>query len=316
MPTTAFPVNPELTAIAIAYRNLEAALIADEVLPRIPVAKKFNYTQYSKEQAYTVPDTKVGRKSEPNMVEFGGTQLTAETLDYGLDDQVPNDDTDAFNSMPKAVGALSPQAVSTMMLTNLILLDREIRVANLVFAAANYTSSVDQNGVAANQFDNANCDALGILTDAMDVPLVRPNYLVIGQLAWTKLRRNKTIVQAVGKSAQTSGYASRAEVAELLELPGGILVGQSQYNTAKKGKAATFARAWGKHCALLYIDKMQAQMDQPVFGFTGQWGSRISGNIPEPKMGLRGGERIRVGESVKEVISSPDSGYLIRNCVA
>lgn len=33
MSTTAFPVNPQLTAIAMAYRNPAVSLIADDVLP-------------------------------------------------------------------------------------------------------------------------------------------------------------------------------------------------------------------------------------------------------------------------------------------
>lgn len=134
--TTAFPVNAELTAIAIAYQNPDAALIADKVLPRVPTPKKFKYTTYTTEQGYTVPDTKVGRKSEPNMVDFGGTDVTAECQDYGLDDLVPNDEIAAFDAMPKPAsgGPVSPQALSTMMLTGLVQLDREIRVAGTVFA--------------------------------------------------------------------------------------------------------------------------------------------------------------------------------------
>src|SRR5487761_2712532 len=62
--TTAFPINPELTAIAIAFKNPESQLIADLVLPRIPVAKKFTYTVYDESQGFTVPDTKIGRRSE------------------------------------------------------------------------------------------------------------------------------------------------------------------------------------------------------------------------------------------------------------
>lgn len=316
--TTAFPVNPELTAIAIAYKNDAVSLIADQVMPRVQTAKKFKYTVYDQSDAYTVPDTKVGRRSEPNMVDFGGTDVTAECLDYGLDDLIPNDEIEAFNSMPKAPGAISPMALSTMMLTGLTQLDREVRVANLIFNAASYAAAnKDDLSTGTNrQFDQANSDALGILTDAMDVPLVRPNFLILGQEVWTKLRRNKTIVQAVGKSAQTSGYASRQEVAELLELPGGILVGSSRFNTAKKGKAPSYSRAWGKFAALLNIDSMAAQMGQPTFGFTAQWGSKIAGDMPEPKSGLRGSVRVRSGESVIEVISSVDSGYLMSKAVA
>jgi hypothetical protein len=201
-----------------------------------------------------------------------------------------------------------------MMLTGLTQLDREIRVAKLVFDAANYDHSTTLTSGAHTQFDDPASDALGILTDALDVPLVRPNSLVIGQQAWTKLRRNKTLVQAIGHSAQLSGYVLRLQIAELLEIKN-IYVGESRFNTAKKGAAPNFARAWGKHCALLNINGMAAQMGQPTFGFTAAWGSRIAGEIAEPKKGLRGGTLVRSGESVLEVISSKDAGYFFENCV-
>lgn len=316
--TTAFPVNPELTAIAIGYQNPEAQLIADRVLPRVPTAKKFKYTLYSASQGYSVPDTKVGRKSEPNMVDFGGTEQTDECQDYGLDDLIPNDEIEAFNAMPKPAsgGPVSPLALSTMMLTGLVDLDREIRVAALVFALATYAAANRATLSGTSQWsDTANSDPLKAITDAMDVPLVRPNKLVLGQITWTNLRRHPKIVQAIGRSAQSAGFASLQQVAELLEVQE-IVVGRAFYNTAKKGQAPSYARAWGKHAALLHVDTLAAQLGQPTFGWTAQWGTRIAGNIPDPKAGLRGGQRVRSGESVKEIIVSQDSGYFFQNAVA
>lgn len=317
MSTTAFPLNPALTAIAIAFNNPDAQLIADRVLPRVPTAKKFSYTKYDAAQGYTVPDTKVGRKSEPNMVDFGGVLLTDECVDYGLDDLLPNDEVAAFDAMPKPAtgGPVSPSALSTMMLTGLLQLDREVRVANTVFNAASFAAANQATLAGATQWsDRVNSDPLNSITNAMDVPLVRPNRMVIGQLAWTQLRQHPKIVQAVGKSAQTAGYASLESIAELLELQE-IIVGRSVYNTAKKGQAPTYARAWGKHCALLHIDSLAAQLGQPTFGWTAQFGSRIAGEIAEPKAGLRGGVRIRSGESVKEIVVSSEAGYFFQNCV-
>jgi hypothetical protein len=318
MSTTAFPINPVLTAIALAYSNPESQLIADRVLPRVPTAKKFKYTVYSAAQGYTVPDTKVGRKSEPNMVDFGGTEVTAECEDYGLDDLVPNDEVEAFAAMPKPAngGPIDPLGLSTMMLTGLVQLDREIRVAATVFATGTYSGANQATLSGTSQWsDRVNSDPLNAITTAMDIPLVRPNKAVIGQLAWTQLRMHPKVVQAIGKSAQTAGYASLQQVADLLELQE-IIVGRAFYNTAKRGQAPTYARAWGKHCSLLHIDSLAAQTQQPTFGWTAQWGGKIAGNIPEPKAGLRGGQRVRSGESVKEVIASTDAGYFFQNCVA
>lgn len=317
MPTTAFPVNPTLTAIAIGYKNTDDMLIADDVLPRVPTGKKFKYTKYSAEQGYTVPDTKVGRKSEPTMVDFGGTEVSDECMDFGLDDLVPNDEVAAFEAMdkPQSGGPIDPRSLSTMMLTNLVTLDREIRVANLVTALATYLAAQRTTLSGASQWSDANSNPLSAILSALDIPLIRPNKVVMGRAVWTQLRQHPKVVQAVYKSQQGAGTISLSQLAELLEVQK-VLVGSSFVNTAKKGQAASYARVWGKHCALVYSSELAAQTMQPNFGFTAQFGTKIAGDMSDPKKGLRGGVVVRAGESVKEVISSQDAGYFFQNAVA
>ncbi|ARU32833.1 hypothetical protein CAP31_03850 [Sulfuriferula sp. AH1] len=318
MNTTAFPVNPQLTAIAIGYKNPDIALIADKALPRFPTAKKFNFTVYSAEQGYTVPNTNVGRKSEPNVVDFGGTEMTGEVMDYGLDDVLPNDDIQAFESMPKPAtgGPIDPQSLSAMMLTGLIELDREVRVAGTVFNAANYAAANQQTLAGTSQWsDYANSNPLSALLGALDSTLIRPNKVILGQQVWTILRQHPKIVNAVFKTPQNSGSVPKEALAELLEVDE-VIVGAGFINTARKGQAPNYQRVWGKHCSLIYSSLMAAQAAQPCFGFTAQWGTRIAGAVPDSKIGLRGSVRIRVGESVKEVISAPDAGYFFQNAVA
>jgi len=318
MSTTAFPVNPQLTAIAIGYKNPDVALIADKALPRFPTAKKFSYTVYDAKQGYTVPNTKVGRKSEPNMVEFGGTGVTGEVVDYGLDDLLPNDEIQAFDDMPKPAngGPIDPQSLSTMLLTSLVELDREVRVANTVFNANSFAAANQQTLSGTSQWsDYANSNPLSALLGALDSTLIRPNKVILGQQAWTVLRQHPKIVNAVFKTPQNSGSVPKDALAELLEVDE-VIVGAGFINTARKGQAPNYQRVWGKHCALIYSSLMAAQAAQPCFGFTAQWGTRIAGALPEPKSGLRGGVRIRVGESVQEVISAMDAGYFFQNAVA
>jgi hypothetical protein len=313
--TTQFPVNPELTAIAIGYKNRDVDLIADQVLPRVyKGAKKFAYTKYNQADGYTVPSTKVGRKSEPTMVDFGGTLVQGECVDWGLDDLIPNDEMEAWSAMTKPAGAVSPMAKSVSLLTGLILLDREIRVANTVFATGSYASTSTLSGTSQwSDFTNSN--PIDAILTALDTPLFRPNTMIIGEAVWTKLRQHPKVVQSIYGSATTAGVVSRDQLANVLEIKN-LLVGVGFYNTAKKGQTPTYSRVWGKHAALLYVSEDMANADQPTFGFTAQFGTRIAGEIAEPKSGLRGGNRIRVGESVQEVIASNDMGYLYANAVA
>ncbi len=316
--TSAFPVNPELTAIAIGYKNPEINLIADQVLPRVPTAKKFNWTKYSAAQGFTVPDTKVGRKSDPTMVDFSGQLVPDEVVDYGLDDLVPNDEIQAYDSMakPASGGPVDPQALSTMMLTGLLELDREVRVAGLVFNTANYAAGNQATLSGTSQWsDYANSNPLSAIMSALDSTLIRPNKMVIGQQAWTVLRQHPKIVQAIFKTVQGAGVVTKEMLAETLEMDQ-IIVGNAWVNTARKGQTPTYARTWGKHCSLLFSSMLAAQTMQPNYGFTAQWGTRIAGAMPEPRKGLRGGVLVRSGESVKEIISANDAGYLFQNCVA
>ncbi len=120
-----FVVNPGLTAIAIAYKN--ATLIADDVLPRVPVdTPSFNYSLFNKMDSFTVPDTKVGRTSDVNQVDYSATQATASVEDQALDEVVPNRD----KAIAQAYGNfIDPQAIATEQIADLLALGREVRAS-------------------------------------------------------------------------------------------------------------------------------------------------------------------------------------------
>lgn len=310
MATAPFVVIPELTAVAVAYRN--ASLIADMVLPRVPVGKKeFRWQKYALADSFTLPDTKVGRKGQPALVEFGSTEVNDACLDYGLDDLVPNDD------IAQAEGGQDPLALATTRLTELVALDRERRVANLVFAAGTYAAGNQQTLSGTSQFsDFTNSDPLGVILAALDACVMRPNEAVFGQAVWTKFRQHPKVVKAVLGNAGDSGVVSRQAVAELLELQA-IHVGQGFLNTAKPGQTASLSRVWGKHIALLHKNPLGGPDGAiTTFGFTAQFGTKVGGTAEDGSIGLRGGKRVRSGESVKECVSANDLGYFIQNAVA
>jgi hypothetical protein len=71
-----FVIVPELCAVAVAYK--QPSFIADRVLPRVRVnTKEFRYQKFGLGDAFTAPETLIGRKGQPNQVEFGSTEVTA-----------------------------------------------------------------------------------------------------------------------------------------------------------------------------------------------------------------------------------------------
>lgn len=314
-----FVVDTALTAIAIGYVNPADSLIADRVLPRMPVGgEKFKWLEYPIAEGLTVPDTLVGRKGRVNKIEFSATERTGSVDDYGLEDDIPQSDVDAAAQQRAAgLSVYDPRGRAASMLTRLIELDREVRVAGLVFALGTYSASLRATLSGTSQWsDFANSAPIDVITAALDQPVMRPNTAVFGQATWTRLRQHPHVVNAIKGGNLNRGMVSREQFAELFELKE-VLVGQSFLNTASKGQAATLARTWGKHAAFLYIDAAtNTDVGNFTFGFTAQHGTRLAGSMENPNIGLKGGETIRVGETVKEIIAAQGAGYFFQNAVA
>ena len=304
-----FAIQPDLTAISLAYTNKR--LIADSVMPRVGVnAQEFKYTKHTMEEGFTLPDTKVGRKGKVNEVSFAGTEVTDSTNDYGLEDPIPQRDID------NAAGSMyDPEGKSTESLTALILLDREKRVADTIFNTANYGASNQQTLSGTSQWsDRTNSTPIDDLMTALDSMIMRANVMAIGRAVATQLVQHPQIVKAYHGNSGDAGIVPVQFLAQLLELEE-ILVGEGWLNTAKKGQTPTMTRVWGKHCSLMYRDINADTRSGMTYGFTAEFGERRSGTRPDPDIGLDGGTRVRVGESVKEVVTATDLGYLFENAV-
>lgn len=308
MATRPFPVDARLTAIALAYRNPDVALIADGVMPMTPTASEFKWLKYDLASGYTVPDLKVGRKSFPTEVEFNATEQIDRVVDYALDDFIPNEDIEADNQ------GVDPRGTAVGYMSNLLMLGREIRVAGQVFNTANYTNTVTLSGTG-QWSDTTNSDPVVAIGNALDVPVYRPNIAVFGQATWTTLRRHPKIVQAIKNTNQGAGMVSREEFRDFFELAE-VYVGSGFVNTAKKGQTMTTSRVWGKHASFIYRDRAAGPQAGVTWGFTAAWGMRSSGSIPDQKRGATGGETLRVLERCKEVVAASDLGYYFQNAVA
>lgn len=321
--TRPFVVDATLTAVAIGYKNGSAMRIADKVLPRLPVSnEKFKYTVYPISEAFNVPDARVGRKGAVKQLEFTGTEVTSDVVDYGLDSPIPQSDIDVADSA-RAQGrtVFDPEARAVEMLTETIENIREARAAALVFNLGTYAASRRLTLSGTSQFsDYTNSDPIGVLAAGMDSTLVyRPNTVVMGREVWSKISSHPKIVNAVKGNVTNQGRISIEQFKELLAGDGitDVLVGDAMMNTAKQGQTTSLSRMWGKHISLLYLNPL-ASVEQGgiTFGFTAQYGDRIAGRIEDPDIGLQGGHRVRSGERVRELISAQDVGYFIQNAVA
>lgn len=307
-----------LTAIAVMYRN--AALVADMVLPRVPVAlPSFEYTTFGIETQFTVPDTRVGRLGRPTQFVPQSGKSAGVTVPYGLEVPVPRRDQRVAAAMSGAFPQApmqNPLDLAAMIATNLVALDREIRVANIVFALATYLSTQRATLSGTSQWsDFTNSNPIDAILSAMDSMIARPNVGVIGQQAWTKLSQHPRVVGAVLGNAGTNGVVTTEALAGVLGLEK-IVIGQGWVNNARPGQTMVPARVWGKHMALLQLDPLGGPDGMPSFGWTAQFGTKVAWTGFDANIGLEGGDNVRVGEELLEVVAAPAAGYFFQNCVA
>lgn len=320
-----FVIVAGLTAIVQNYHNPAVTLIADDVMPRVNVGGElYKYDVYNTAEMFTVPDTTVSRRGAPNQVEFGATQKTGKVVDRGLDAPVPVRDIEAAAAQRRAGNtSFDPEARAVEGVTNLVRLDREVRVAEIVQNADNYDADKVEALAGGDQWsDKDNSDPLAAITDACDKTFIaRPNIGVTTRRVATFLRRHPVIVESVLGTGAKRGKVRLQDLAELFELDE-ILVGDSYVNTARPGRDAAYARTWGNSFALLHRNRAaQAKDGLPTWGFTAEWhikgnGAMVAGRIPDPNGGgLLGSITMRAGEFVEEHVQAKSSGFLFQNVI-
>ena len=244
-------------------------------------------------------------------IDYRAFELPATVDDYGIDEVVPRRDQQAAAGTP-----IDPKAVAAQQLAEALALQREVRAAAIATSSASFDSNNVVTLSGTSQFsDFTNSDPLTYILNAMDSMFQRPNKMVIGQLVATKLTTHPKLLQAYHGTNGQYGKLPLAFLAELLGLDE-IIVGQSYVNTAAKGQTPTVTRIWGKSIVLYYQAPFSLDTKGFTFGITAQWGERIEGEYFTEKLGLRGSDVLRVGESVKELVLAPDCGYLIQQAIA
>ncbi len=272
---TPFPIDPVLVGIVSAYQN--PAFIADMISPRVePRLDKemFSWWEFEPGQFITLQDTKVGRKSEPNTVEFNATEKTSRTDDYGIDDVVPVVDS------RNAPAGFDPKNFAAQALMDLVLMDREVRVATKTFTAANYGANNKETLAGSSKWSHVDSKPVIAINAAADRMVVRPKHMVLGRSTWSALRTNPSVLRSLTVSGAGDGMANLRAVADLLELDD-IYVGDSWVNSAKPGQPVQRIRAWGGHACLFHKAPMANSVrPNPTFSYTVQFGERVSVRFP------------------------------------
>jgi len=312
-------VNVKLTAIATEYKNRE--LIGDEIAPSVKTpTTNFNYTVWNKENNFTVPETAVGKTGKFNSVEFSGGTEKGSVKNHGLSTSVSQQDIDDFS----AVGDSQLLARNTQSLRNIMLLRREVQIANMVQDKANYSASKDY--VANNSWVSANYDPLKDIEDAIESAVVPFNRMWFSSDSWLAFKRNlKVIARLFPYSKSSVASIKEEDIAAELGLDK-VIVGKGRFNTALPGQTPILSRAFDASAGL-YVFNEQTLINSEMNFITQVYLPQKEGGDSFGRLGVvpkkleygefgMGGVQINIGEQLDIISQGKDLGYLFKNTTA
>lgn len=300
-----FEVSPQLTGMSLAHVNRD--YIADLIFKKVAVATKtFGYTEFLKDYNLMVPDTLVGDKGMPNKIDYKGKKQLASVEGHALLDEISQSEIDEAKGNSENL-----EETSTLFLTNNFLASREKRLADLLSNPETYAGNT-KTLTAQQKISLATVNAVDIVQDAIDTCWIKPNVMIAGRQAFSKFRRNPFVVKGVNHNSGDAGIASMEAIKELFELDD-IFVGNSMANTAKRGQDANFVSLWGNDIILAYINPNPSLKKDLTFGVTADFGKRELSTAFDGMPGTRGVKYVKIAEENKDLIISPDCGYLLKN---
>ena len=274
---SAVHINQPLTNISVAYAQT-AGFVADRVFPVVPVEKQtdlyyiFDRDQYNRighvqERAPRTRAPVIGMK-------FSTDSYTAKVYSLGADIDI--------QTASNADAALQLKQTQTEILTQNLLIDREVKWANTFFKAGVW--GTEYTGVSAapsgNQFrqwsDYVNSTPINDITTAMRVMQLKsggykPNTLIVGKEVRDILVNHPTILARLngGSTVSNPALITDAKIAEILGVQR-FLVMEAVYNTSPEGIAESNSFIGGKFALLLYVPPA-AGMRTPSAGYTFAW---------------------------------------------
>jgi hypothetical protein len=280
--------------------------LADQVLPPVPVQKESAaYWVYDKSRL-DAPDSKRAPRSEYNRIDWNVTTDTYLAEQYGLEGEI--DDEERKN----AASPLDLDVDTTEIVTDMVLNNREKRVADLVTSTAVITQNVTLTGT--QQWSDPASDPLANATTARTTiygaaPGYTPNTMLMGYKVFEALKNHADIKEIVKYTERA--IITRQILAAVFEVDE-VLIGKVSRRISKEGATDAFTDVWGKD-VLFFFKESRPSLKRASFGYQMRQNDLKVFRYREDK---RDTDVIRVSEKQDEKIVSPNLAYLIKNAVA
>lgn len=304
-------LNEGLRTISQAYRNEDT--VWREVAPIIPVTKRSGkYFVFDAFEAFATTDDTTAPHADAKQIYQKLSDDNYSVQDHALEAPV------SVEALEEADDELALEGNALEGVRGRLELNHELRVAQQLFSAATYTADYKATLSGTAQWSDATSDPIQTIIEKMDVPLQRPNRLLLGHEVWRRLRSHPKVVSAIyptGGNAGTGGLlASTQQLAEVLEIEQ-IVVGRARYNTAKDGQPGALARIWGDHALLYYRDPAPSRNTATFAATFSETQTNIVRYLDQRK-GVKGSVYVKDGWNEDIKIISARSAFFFENAVS
>lgn len=252
-------INAYLSEVARGYKN--NAFVSEVLFPTIYSEKeKIDIFEFNKE-AFNIYDTERAIRANSNVISPQGfkkhtTALIEHDLSYPID----------YREEQEAE-KIKLQLHATNVVTNGLQLKYEKQCADLVQNPDNYSSDNKLILSGSSCFNHEDSDPQGVIDDAKDKVSAKiaqdPNTMVIGQDAWTGLKRNLQLRGLISDSK--TKLVTLDLLKEIFEIEN-IVIGKSIF----ADQNGNFVRIWKDSIILAYVPDLGTSRTEydPSFAYT------------------------------------------------
>lgn len=302
---------------SMAFAADDNMFIGEQVLPSVPVQKQSDkFFIHERSDWFRIPNTQRARLSRAHTVEFRVSSDSYFAENYALGALIPLEDLD------NADNPIGIRRNHTQMVTHLLRLDQEQRIANLVTSASNVGSGVTTPGSQESWFNPDSADIIGQVQTAhafirSETGLL-PNLMVVDWDSWQAALRNVRLHDRFKHVGNVRGILTPDQIAPVFGVDR-ILVGRAISNTGAEQVGSenwTSGNVWGNTALLAHVSMRGAM--SATYGTRFRW---QPGGLPAPFAVQRkredgaGSRRAEIVEALywqDEQIIAPELAYVIK----
>ena len=243
-------------------------LIAEQIFPVRDVIKKSASLSVVKRENYKRTDTNHSNGGAYNRINLTTGDIDYKCVNHGLEIPVTDDDRENYAS------DFDCEVESTQVLKTRMLLEREIRVKDIIFNTTTFTGASLYTDVSTAPWATVGSGVIAQVRAAIEIIRlatgVKPDALICGETALGQLLSNTGIIARFPGAPIVTEAMIRSQLSALFGLQD-MIVGGAVYDSAKEGQDFSGSDIWGSTYASVAKISKGATKVNPGLGRSIVW---------------------------------------------